>query len=164
MTSGDTLAVFTAWDGMPPVSNYGTVDTRNVHRVADFDAATDETLLYEGVLPRNYAGGGVTLRMGWMASSATSGNCVWNASFERHQDETDDLDSDTFASAQAATGAAPATSGMVQYTDITFTNGAQMDSLAVGESYRLRITRNAASGSDTMTGDAELLRLELRET
>jgi hypothetical protein len=39
-----------------------------------------------------------------------------------------------------------------------------MDSLAAGESFRLRIYRDADNGSDTMTNDAELLRIEVRET
>jgi hypothetical protein len=37
-----------------------------------------------------------------------------------------------------------------------------MDSLAAGEAFRLRVTRDAAS--DTATGDAELLAVVLRES
>ena len=37
-----------------------------------------------------------------------------------------------------------------------------MDSVAVGEAFRLKITRDAAS--DDATGDAEILAVEIRET
>lgn len=164
MASGQTLVAFRAQSNAPPASSYATPDTRNGHPVLDFDAGSDESAIFGGVLPRNYAGGGVTVRLGWGGSSATSGDVVWNAAFERIDAASLDIDADSFASAQAATGTAPGTSGQIRYTDITFTNGAQMDSLAVGEAFRLKITRDADNGSDTMTGDAELLSVEIRET
>jgi len=55
-----------------------------------------------------------------------------------------------------------ATSGIVVITNITFTDGADMDSVAVGELYRIKITRDVAN--DTAAGDAELLGVEIKET
>jgi hypothetical protein len=163
MASGDTLCVFTALANQPPSSNFATVDARNGIMVLDFDAGTDESAVFVGVLPRSYSGGGLTVTLHWMASSDTTDTnvCVWNAEIER---STTDLDSDSFAAAQAANGNPNATSGIITSTAITFTAGAQMDSLAVGELFRLRITRDANNGSDTMTGDAELVAVELKET
>ena len=163
MASGDTLMIFTPLANQPPAANFATLDLRNSHPVLDFDAATDESAVFGGVLPRNYAGGGVNVIIAWMASSATANTCMWSAAWERHQDETDDLDSDSFASPNSNGGSAPTTNGTVQYTTIPFANGAAMDSLAVGESFRLKITRDADNASDTMTGDAELLRVEVQE-
>jgi hypothetical protein len=164
MASGNTLLTLHPHDNEPPSSNYATLDVRNGHVVLDFDAATDESAVFSGVLPRHYGGGGLTVRPHWAASSATSGDVVWNVSIERLEDEGTDMDADSFASAQAATATAPATSGALQYTDVAFTSGAQMDSLAAGESFRLKITRDADNGSDTMAGDAELVAVEIRET
>lgn len=164
MASGNSLVAFRATANHPPASAYATPDTRNSHPVLDFDAATDESAIFGGVLPRHYSGGGVTVRLGWLASSATTGDVVWNGAFERHDDDVTDLDADSFAAAQAATATTASGSGEVQYTDIAFTDGAQMDSLAAGESFRLKITRDADNVSDTMTGDAELLSVEIRET
>ena len=45
---------------------------------------------------------------------------------------------------------------------IAFTDGVDMDSVAAGERFRIKITRDAAS--DTATGDAELTGIEIRET
>lgn len=158
------LAVFLPSDNEPPAASYATFDTRNNHLVLDFDSATDEYAVFPGVLDRAYNSTGVTVRLYWAATSATSGNVVWVAEFERIDDEGLDIDADSFASGQTITAAAPGTSGQVQYTDIAFTDGSQIDSLAVGEAFRLRITRDANNASDTMTGDAELLRVELRST
>lgn len=164
MASGDTLLVFRAWEAAFPTSNPATRDTRNNHRVLDYDAATDETAYFEGVLPRAYDGGGLTATIVWMASTATSGNCVWNIGVERHQDDAFDLDSDGFAANNAVTAGAASASGETSYDAITFTDGADMDSLAVGESFRIQVVRDANNASDTMAGDAELLRVEIRET
>lgn len=165
MASGNTLVTFAATDNHPPASAYATPDVRNSHPVLDFDAGVDESAIVSAVLPRHYAGGGLTVTLIWMASSATTGNVIWNAAIERLEDEGTDLDADSFAAAQAAAAAAaPATNGALQYTTITFTSGAQMDSLAVGEAFRLKITRDADHASDTMAGDAELLAVEIKET
>lgn len=164
MASGNTLVSFFPADNEPPSSAFATPDVRNGHPVLDFDASTDESAIFTGVLPRNYAGGGLTVYLHWAASSATSGAVVWNAAFERVGEGSQDIDSDGFASAQAATATAPGTSGNVDIQAITFTDGAQIDSIAVGESFRLKITRDADNGSDTMTGDAELVAVEIKET
>ncbi|TXH13944.1 MAG: hypothetical protein E6R03_10400 [Hyphomicrobiaceae bacterium] len=166
MASGNTLVVFEALGNQPPTSNYATLDTRNSQPCLDFDASTDESALFSAVLPRHYSGGGLTVTLIWAATSATSGTCRWDVSIERQADEAQDLDSDGFASAQSSGGTAPGTSGMLQYTSIAFTDGAQIDSLAVGERFRLKVTRDAdgTGGTDDMTGDAELFAVEIRET
>jgi hypothetical protein len=166
VASGNTLVVFKPAASSGPAAAYATFAARNSHLVLNYDAATDESADFEAVLPRHYGGGGITVRLGWMAASATSGSCRWQVQFERHDDESSDLDGDLFASAQSAGGTAPGTTGQVQYTDLAFTDGAQIDSLAAGEGFRLRVTRdaNGTSGTDDMTGDAQLLSVELRET
>jgi len=164
MASGNTLNTWSAQANQPPASNFATLDLRNSISVLDFDASTAEAAVFLGVLPRHYAGGGLTVTIIWAASSATSGNCKWNAEIERIADGGHDIDADSFASAQTATEATNGTSGIATYTTIAFTSGAQMDSLAAGEAFRLRVTRDAADGGDTMTGDAELLAVEIKET
>jgi hypothetical protein len=151
-------------DNAAPASNYATLDSRNAHPCLDHDASTAESSVFGGTLPFDYAGGGLTVYLDWAATSATSNSVVWQGAIERVDLSSLDIDADSFASAQSATTAAPATNGMVVRTTITFTSGAQMDSLAAGEMFRLKITRDATNGSDTMTGDAELLRVMMVET
>jgi len=162
MAQGHTLLIWTAEAARPPASNFATFDQRNAHNVLDFDEATAETSLFGSVLPRSYDGNGIVATLIWMATSATTGNVRWEMAFERHQDEVDDLDADSFATAKGATGSAPSINGSVQYTEISFSNS-EIDGLLKGESFRALVRRAAADVADTMTGDAELLRVELRE-
>lgn len=164
MASGDTLLVFTPHGNQPPTTVYATFTTRNTHLLLAFDAAADEYAYFAGVLPRNYAGSGVTVTIIWLAATATSGEAVWAVAWERHQDDATDLDADSFAADQTVTATCANVSGEPAYDTIAFTDGAQMDSLAVGESFRLRIFRDADNGDDDMVGDAQLLRIEVRET
>lgn len=164
MASGDTLCVFLPQDNLPPATNYATVDLRNGHLVLDFDAATEEAAYFAGVLPRNYVGGGLTVSVRWMATTAITGAVTWGGSIERNHEAGDDLDADSFAAEQTANEAAPATSGILQYTNLTFTAGVNMDSLAVGESFRLKLARKVLDAGDTMAGDAEVVGVEIKET
>jgi hypothetical protein len=163
MASGDTLCIFTATSNDPPATNYATLATRNAHPVLQFDATTQESALFTAVLPRNYAGGGVTVYIHWTAATATTGTIGWLVSFERMSDDTTDLDSDSFATAQTVTAATvPGTTGVMKVTNVAVTNGANMDSIAVGESFRLKVDRDVAN--DTAAGDAEIHAVEIKET
>ena len=169
MASGDTLVVFLANNNEPPDTNPATLDPRvgasNAQNlVLDFDAATDESAEFGGFMPRHYGGGGITVTIGWIASSATSNNCIWDVSFKRVAAESEDLDVSTFAAVNSVTDAANGTNGEVMYATVTFTNGADMDSVPAGEYFRMRLTRDADNGSDNMTGDAEMLFIEIKET
>jgi hypothetical protein len=163
MASGDTLAVFTALNNEPPATGYATLDTRNGHVCLDFDASADEFAVFRGVLPANYAGGGITVNLIWDGTSATSGTVRWSSQFERCNT---DLDTDSFATAVTGGGTANGTSGITTTTALAHTNGASIDSLAVGEMFRLCVLRDAdgTSGTDDMTGDAELFAVHLKET
>ena len=163
MASGATLAVLLPYGNEPPSANYATLDLRNGHPVLDFDDTTAEAAIWTLVLPRNYAGGGITVYVHWAVTTATTGTGGWTAEFERIGAAQQDIDSDGFASAQTITAATvDATSGNVSITNVAVSNGANMDSIAVGESFRLRIKRDVAN--DTATGDLELVAVELKET
>jgi hypothetical protein len=162
MASGDTLCVFVPNDNEPPSSGYATRDTRNGHPVLDFDPSSRESAIFTAVLPRHYAGGGITARLIWC--STATGDVVFDTSIERLEDGGTDIDADSYATANTVTAAAPATSGVLKYTDIAHTSGAQMDSLAAGEAFRFKIERDTTDAADTMAADAELLAVELRET
>ena len=163
MASGDTLVVFTPGSNEPPASNAATKDSRNSHPVLDFDDTTNEDAVWSYVLPRHYDGGGLTVYIHYSMTSATTGDIDWDVAFERVGDQQQDIDSDGFAAANSVDNTTvPGTSGNVDIVNVTFTDGADMDSIAVGEKFRMKITRDAAS--DTATGDAELHVIELKET
>lgn len=159
--------VFTPAHNQPPASAYATLDTRNNHLVLDFDGSTDEEAIFPGVLPVGYSGGGLAVDIYVAFTSATSGSVRFQADIERIDTSSLDIDSDGFTGTfQSAGGTAPGTSGQVIKVTITFTAGSQMDSLAAGEAFRLKIRRDAdgTSGTDDITTDAEVLRVVVRET
>lgn len=164
MASGQTLLVFSAQSGVPHLTTPPQLDTRNGHVVWDFDAAINEILDFESVLPRNYNGAGLTVALIWSATTATTGAARWLVSFERHQADVTDIDADSFAAAQAVNATTAAINGARSYDEVPFTDGAQIDGLAAGESFRMRVVRDATNVADTMVGDAELARIEIRET
>jgi hypothetical protein len=155
-----TIARFTAAkDNQPPATAFATLDTRNSIAVLDFDAATDEAAIFSGVIP-DYANlaSGLKIRLAWMATTATSGNVRWGVQLMRCNT---DLDADSFDTATLATSAANGTSGIVTVAEITAT---AIDSLAVGDTFRIKIYRDADDATnDTMTGDAELIAVEVQQ-
>jgi hypothetical protein len=163
MASGDTLLIFTPLSNQPPAANFATPDTRNSHPVLDFDASTNESAVFSSVMPQHYSSGGVDVLLHYAMSSATSGDVDIDVSFERIGDQQQDIDADSFATAQSVDNTTvPSTSGLVDVVTVSFTNGAQMDSVAAGEAFRLQVTRDATS--DTAAGDLELLMVEIRES
>ena len=164
MSSGDTLLVFSPLSNEPPASNFASFDTRNNHVVLDFDASTNESAVFSGIMPQHYTGTtGVTVYIHYAMTSATSGDIDWDVCFERIGDQQLDIDADSFAAANSIDNTTvPGTAGNVDVVSVAFTNGADMDSVAAGESFRIKITRDASS--DTASGDAELFKIEIRET
>lgn len=162
MASGDTLLIFTPQCNEFGAANFARLDTRNLHPVLDF--ALNELGLFSDVMPRHYGGGGVAIYLHYAMTSAVANDIKLETYFERIGDQQQDIDSDGFAAAQN-TGdiTVPGTSGNVDIITSTHTNGAQMDSIAVGEGFRLQVKRVAVAGTDAM-GDLELLFIEIKET
>ena len=164
MASGDTLLIFHPYNNEPPASNYATLDTRNSRPCLDFDATTNESAVFSAVMPQHYAGTtGVTVYIHYAMSSATADTVDWDAAFELVGDGDLDVDGDDFAAVNSTDDTTvPGTSGLVDVISIAFTDGADMDSVAVGDGFRLKVTRDASS--DDATGDAEVYWVEIRET
>lgn len=148
-----------------PSANGAPLDTRNDIPVLLFDQTTSEIAVFGAVLPGHYAGGGLTIDLYWMGATATSGDVVWGGSIERAQSGGTDQDADSFATEQlSAAVTTNATSGIKNKSTITFSSGANMDSLAANEPFRLKIARKPADAGDTMTGDAQLREVHVKET
>lgn len=165
MASGDTLVVFTPLNNESPSSDYATFDIRNRHPVLDFDDTTNESAVFSSVMPRHYGGNGVTVYIHYAMSIATSPDTVdWDVSFERIGNGQQNLDTDSgWGSVKSIDNSTvPGTIGLVDIVFIAFSDGAEMDSIAVGEGFRIKITRDQAN--DDSSGDAELVFVEIKET
>jgi hypothetical protein len=123
--------------------------------VAAFDAALKETLFFVLAAVR-WGSGSLTLKVRWSAASATSGNVVWEAKLAAITPDADSgsIQSKAFAAAQTVTDSHLGTNAdRLHEATITVSN---LDSLANNDMIVLSFARDAASGSDTMSGDAWL--------
>ena len=158
----DTLIIFRPQQNEPPTSNFATLDLKNVHPVLDFDATADESSVFSGIMPQRYDGGGTSVCIHSAMTSATSGTLQWDVAWERIGDDVLDIDSDSFAAVNNSGDiTVPGTAGNVAIDCVTFTDGADMDSVAVGEGFRIKATRTTPSAG--ATGDAELRFIEVKE-
>lgn len=161
----DTLCVLLPHAYFPTATAYATRDTRNNTPVLDFDDATDESAMWLDVMPVRYAGGGLTVDIMFAMTSATNGDVVWCAQFERIGIGEQSIGSDGFASEKSAVVSVYAiAASRVKQATLTFTDGAEMDSLESGEPFRLKVYRDANHARDTATGDAELVAVHIKET
>jgi hypothetical protein len=173
MASGDSLLILGAQNNGPPASSYATFDTidgtstpAEVIPVLDFDDTTQEYADFYCMLPEHYDGGGLTLTLVWSAAEAAPDVVEWQAALRRIADDAEDLDTTAHTyTYNAVVATAPSVVGEVAYDDITFTDGADMDSVAAGEYFILRITRDPTPSSGTdVTGDASLHAVHVKET
>lgn len=130
--------------------------------VAAFDATTEEWLNFQFRMPDDYASAPV-VKIAWKATSATTGGVVWGVQIAAvTPGDTVNLNSaKAFATVNTAGTTVPGTAGYLTETSITLTNA---DSVAAGDFVVMRVSRVAADGSDTATGDAEMLQAGLSYT
>lgn len=170
MASGDSLFGFGARDFVPTatlgaahgISAGGSTPNEGVPHLA-FDSATAEYADVAWTMPLNYGGGGITMTVKW-ASGATTGATVWRAAFRRVANDAVNVGTSHSYAFNSVTATTASAAGEWDYADITFTDGTDIDSVAAGEAFILRIGRDAANGSDDMTGDALFVLLHAKET
>lgn len=160
-TSGTkTINTWSPRDNQPPATNFATMDTRNSIAVLDFTGggSTNKSAIFIGSIPEGMSlTSGIIARILWTSSTATSGNCRWGVQIEKLNTA---ITADSFDTAFEANTAAPATSGIPVTTSITCTS---IDGLTAGDFFRVKIYRDSIdTANDTMSGDAELIALELR--
>jgi len=174
MASGNALLVLTPLDNVPPATLYATLDTvtgtstpAEAIPVLDFDDTTQEYADFYCVMPSHYAGTtGVTVKIIFSAAEAATDVVAWQAAFRRVADDAEDLDTTAHTYVyNEVVATAPSVVGEVAYDDITFTDGADMDSVVAGDYFILRVTRDPTPSSGTdVTGDASLHAVYVTET
>lgn len=159
-TANRTLAYFTPLQAEMPSSSAASFNTRNNHPIMDFDDASTESAIFTGFIPQEYNVGSIVVSI-YFTATATTGNVRWEVAVE-HIGADQDLDSDGFATAIAQTQAIGGTSGVPAVVNITLTN-AGADSITAGDFYRLKISRDGANAADTMSGDAQVSLVVIKE-
>ena len=108
-----------------------------------------------------YQNDNITFDVDWGSLSVTTGAVVWQVEIERLAPDGNPLNAANFDTPQSVTDTVSGTLSAISRASITFTN-AEFDGVQSGESFRLRLTRNTSSGSDTMVGDAWIINWTLR--
>ncbi len=150
-----------------PVMAFATLGNRANHiDFLAFDDTVNEVAMFACYMPRHYAGGGITITFSVMAASATTLDTSWAAFIKSITSDADDLDTKVFAAPNLNQAVdAPSAAGETIDFTVAFTNGADMDSAAAGEWYLLLLMRDAQDGTaDDMSGDAQLIGFEVKET
>lgn len=172
MASGNTLAYLVAAAVSGPASSAAQFDTiagtstpAESIPVLAFDTSTVEYADFRCKLPQHYAGGGLTVVIA-SSCGTTTGGVVIAAAIRRINDDAEDLDTTahTYDYNTVTISTLASAVGELTYDNITFTSGTDMDSLAAGEEFILRIRRDTGNGSDTAAADWFLHGIEIRET
>ncbi len=147
-----------------PVSCGATPDAENGVPVNDFDDTVNEVKLFLCKRSNNNASGGITARFETLGAAATGDYSVGGC-FRSFTDDADNFLATSFNAWSApiynTAIDAPSAIGEPTYDAIAFTDGAQVDSLAVSELFLFMLFRDARdSTNDDMVGDMSLVNLE----
>jgi hypothetical protein len=123
----------------------------------DFDAGTAEAAQFSVAFPKSWNEGTITYQVFWSPNNTSTGNCLWTLFGVSVADNaTIDV---TYGTEQTITDAGH---GTVEDQQVSAVSSALTvkDAAADTQTY-FQVQRNAASGSDTFTGDARLLGIKI---
>lgn len=172
MASGDTLLLLTPAHSTPPATVYATQDTipggstpAEAVPCLDFDPDQSEYADWSSlIMPAHYGDGGLTVVIHWSASAATGASKVrWEAGLRRLEN-ADDINAAHTYDTNGVSTTEPGAVGTKVTSTITFTTGADMDSVTAGDRFIFRVFRDHDHADDGMAGDAELQSIEIKET
>lgn len=159
MSVGDTLGTWDALSHRPPDTNAATYWKIDDDIVINFDDAADSSTFFVGVLPANYAGGDLEIRLFW-SPVLSSGNVKWDVAFERREAGVFQLDTPGFGAISTTTVEVSAAEDLL-VTTLTIT-AADAGTPAASEAFRISVARDADVASN-MTDSAYLVAVEILE-
>jgi len=164
MASGNTLIWLNA-NGFQPaktsVYNSPRLTSWWYYPAWRFDGTTAQHVIANDLrLSGLYSGGGLTVDIYYVTGNTS--NTVWEVAFDRIGHLAVDADTLSFAAVNQVTSAGGG-NNLVTKATITFTDGADMDSVGQFEHFRLLVGRDAGNGSDN-AGSSYLHGLCITET
>ena len=156
--------------GINSFTGIAEIDVRNRRPILTFAdtaaaPADDEQIVFAAVMSTDFdpATKDLEVRIDWAAPAAVVvGDVKWDVAFERIEQDATDIDADSFAADKSVVDTAPGTTGFTSRAVISFTS-AEADGLLAGEDYRLQVIRDANDGTDTLVGDADIIRVSIVE-
>lgn len=144
-----------------PSSNPFALDASGNHFKLLGDATTGESGAWQFRLPSNYSSSPV-LKIQYTMVSATTGGVALDASVDAVSDgDSQDVDTETYDTKNTGTATVPGTAGYLDEISIPLTNN---DGMAAGDFAKIKLARDPANGSDTATGDIEIIAVSLEYT
>lgn len=144
-----------------PGTNPAAIDAGENNWRLLFDAATDESCLWQFRMPTNYSSAPV-LKIQYSMNSATSGAVYFQASVMAVSDgDAADINTDSYDTANSGNATVPGTAGYLDEISITLTNA---DSVAANDLCKIKLNRDADNASDTAAGDAEVVAVSFEYT
>ena len=140
-------------------ASYALDPTSAIPTIVYAESGIHETAFWSGIVPREYLGGDLTLRIHWTSDHAAANNVRWSIAFEA-QASGFDINASGFDTATLATTAGSTTVGVIVVSDITLAV-ADLDGVVAGDPFRISIQRLDSDGADTSTQNARLVRGQL---
>jgi len=155
-------AVLTAAGSIPASTNGAAksivTGTNHEYYVCAFDKDTDEAIYFDFVVPADYQAGNITVKVYWIAPSATSGAVVWNYA-TLGVGSAEGVDG-TLGTVQTKTAT---TAGVAKQLNVTSFDAAN-PGWAAGDLAIVKISRDANNGSDSLAEDAQFISAEIQYT
>lgn len=160
--SVEELIAWNAGDAILTAAAAPTLIVRNERQMLAYpDSGAAQSAYFTGVMPIDYdPTKNIRLKIWWVAETAVSGDVRWVGAFEKLNQNGPNVDSDNFGPDNAVNDATNGTNGLINTTILTFDNAAA-DTVQPGNPFRLLARRQSNAGGDTMTGDAQIMRVAL---
>lgn len=167
MTTGNTMAIFSPLDSQLIGSGNAALGNRNGHYTLEYPSGVSQSAAFCGVLPSQYANGGLTVYLHYTMLQSSGQNVLWGAQFASYGIEEGNNFINGYSPGQqnVVTSSTPGVLGQIKRDSIAFTDGNQIQNINGGDFFMLIVSRLGNSGSiDTGFGNAELLGIEVKET
>jgi hypothetical protein len=144
-----------------PTTKFALIDGGDNNWRLLFDADANEFATWEFIVDDDYGGGTLYADIYFTMVSATTNEVVWDVNIMAvTPGDAQDVGTDSYDTINTVTETVPGTAGYLDKSTVTLTN---KDSLAAGDYVRIRLKRGAGKAADDATGDAEFLRMVVRE-
>lgn len=157
-----TYMQWTAKQATQPTTGFASFDVRNDHPLIAFTDGVTEAAIWEGFIPEQWDGTTFEIHFFWSAATATTGNVRWECAVERNEISGTDIDADSFGTVVLVTTTTATVAGALKTTACSMNTAAIRDNIVAGDAMRIRVRRIGADAADTMTGDAQILVVQVR--
>ena len=160
--AGEIQENFKVQDAKLPGTNPAAIDGGETNWRLLFDASTAENVYWQAVMDDDYAGAPLYADVLYSMNSATSGGVCFKVYLMAvTPGDSADINTESYDTANGGCDSGvPGTAGYLDKITVTLSN---LDALSAGDLYKVKLERDVSNGTDTATGDAEVVGVVLRQ-